>query len=158
DLLFAIDEAAAEGALALVANDDDLGAWALEAVLQVVDDASAARHAGAGDDDHGALHVVQALGFFAGAEELEGGEVQRGLTIAQHLAGFFIEELAVAAVQLGGFDAHGAVDIDGHGIELAGAVEPGHFVDQVLRAADGEGGDQDLALLAAAACEDAVKL
>ncbi len=65
------------------------------------------------------------------------------IAFANELTGFLVEELSVLAVDLDGFDGHGAIEKDGDGRDGPIADELGEVIEDLLGTADGEGGDED---------------
>lgn len=143
----AFDEFAAEGAVGLVADDDDVDALAPEVVLEVVKDAAAGAHARAGDHDGGALMVVDGFGLFGGGGEAGVLVIEEEAVVAQDGLGFVVEQARIRAVELAGFVGHGAIEEDGEPGHAAGLGEFAKEVEHGLCAADGEGGDEDLLFL-----------
>src|SRR5262249_35390358 len=72
-----------------------------------------------------------------------GAEVLGELAGLHHAQGFVVEELEVLLVDLGGLDAHRAVDEDWERTQLLALEGAGEEEEQELGAADGEGRDED---------------
>ncbi len=141
----AFDEESSEGAVALVSDDEDMSFGAPEVLFEVVEDASACAHAGSGEDQAGAGQVVELFGFIGGAGGAEVFWVGGEGALAFPLAGFFIDEFGMIAVDAAGFDGHGAIEADGEGMDFAFMEQDGEVVGHLLGATYGEGGDQHFA-------------
>ena len=143
DGFLAVAEGAAAGAFGLVADEEDGGVGVGEVEPEVVEDAAAGGHAGAGDDDGAVGEGAEGLGLALvgdevealGAEDVEAGD---GLGAAGE-----VEVSEVVLVGLEGAEGHGGVEVDGDGGDGAGFFEFAEDVEEALGAADGEGGDED---------------
>ena len=120
DFLATFDELAAEGPLALVADNDDPRFGSPEVLFEVMENPAGVAHPGSGEDEAGAGEIVEGAGLIGGSGEMEGGDIaERGMVLAQ-LEGFFVVEFRVGRVEASGLDGHGAVEVDGEGIDGTG--------------------------------------
>ena len=151
DLAGFFHDLAAGGAHGLVAHEDDAGPGLPDVVLEVMAHTARVAHAAGRDDDGRSLVVVDALGFRGRQGVAQVGQLEGVVALVQHLLGVLVEELAVAAEDLGGADGQGAVHEDGHVRgQFALALEDVQTVEDLLRALHGKGGDDDLFALAVA--------
>ncbi len=145
DGVVAAEDAAAESAASLIADEEDGALGAADVGDQVVFDAPARTHAGARDDDAGAVDLVNRLRLVDVADEGEAGEIEGGATPSEFVSELWVEDAAVAAEEGGDGGGHGAID---EGDEARDALLLDELLDveeQLLGAADGEGGDDDVA-------------
>ncbi len=143
DECLAIDEAAAERLMALIADDEDVGLGFPKVGLKVVEDPTGVAHASAGHDKARAGLVIDFHGILGGDGKFHGLEVVAQRLLADEPLHAVIEQLAVAGVDIGGLDRHGAVEEDGEGADFFVAEHPAQQAGQQLSAADREGGDED---------------
>ena len=135
----------------LVPHEDDARPGPPDVVLEVMAHAARVAHAAGRDDDGRALVFVDALGFRGIQGIAQVGQLEGVVALMEHLLRVLVEELAVAAEDLGGPDGQGAVHEDGHVRgQLALALEDVQAVEDLLRAFHGKGGDDDLFALAVA--------
>src|SRR5262245_12256266 len=97
----ALDEFAAERVLGLEAGDEDRVARILDVVAEVVEDAALLGHTGGGDDDKGAVEVVESFGLGSFPDVLEAAESERVLTVGEVGAGLLVEALGMFAESFG---------------------------------------------------------
>jgi len=83
---FLLDHLAAGGALRLIADEENIVSRVVEAMAEVVDDASAGAHAAAGDDDGGAGDLQQFLMVLVFLHRIEALEIEG--VVASGLEGF----------------------------------------------------------------------
>ncbi len=102
-------------------------------------------HAGGGDDDGRLFGGGDGFRFFDGFGEGEPlGLDDRPGRAAQGLR-FVVEIFGIHLEDAGDGVGHGAVDVDGDGGDFAAVAQMDEVVDDFLGAAEGEGGDEDLA-------------
>src|SRR5262245_66448193 len=116
-------------------------------MAQVVEDSAPGRHAAAGDDDGGALEAVQLLRIPAGRAQLEARRHERPLALCLDARHVRVVLLLVARVDLRRLDPHRAVEVDRQLRNSPGFFELTNQEEQILRAPDGEGRDQEPASL-----------
>lgn len=153
-------DVAAGGAGGLVANEQHVVARVAEHRLEVVDDAAAGAHAAGGDDDGRAAAVGQVADHaLVGAVVIHGEPLFKGERFAaggDALAGLFGPEALQVAVDAG--EAAGQGRIQDHRQLVPGQAVGGFLVaapvddlfeliEQLLGAANAEGGDQNRALV-----------
>jgi len=121
-------------------------------------DAPAGAHAAAGDDDGAALDAVERHGFVGALGGAQDGQplADLGGAGAAHVFAVDVGDLAdVLQVDVVGLGGHGAVEVDDLLRQAAFLVKASEVVDQVLRAAHGERGDQHVASFVVRSLEDA---
>lgn len=96
DFFFTVDEATSERAVALEADDDDVGGRFPKMVFEVVQDASCVAHAGSGHHEAGSVDFVNGSGLLRGCSGFQGAEVFLEVTFGQERAQFFVEQFRVA--------------------------------------------------------------
>ena len=123
-----------------------------------MDDSARIAHAGPGHDETGTGLVVDGFGFIGGRRRLH--RVQVGLQgiLAEILDHLVVEKLLVTAVDARGLDGHRAVEKDGEGLHLARAEHLAQQEREQLRAADGEGRHEHLAVVLHGILHDGLKL
>ena len=139
--LGAVEQRAAAGAGALEADEEHGVARVAESVLEVVEDTAAVHHAAAGNDDD-LLAPVERLRLLARAAAGEALDGEGALVGADQRREVLVVLAGELLVELGGADRHRAVEEDALGGEAPGVGELGEVVEQVLRAAEREGGDE----------------
>jgi hypothetical protein len=147
DLRLVVNELAAEGVGGLIAGDDDEVARVFDSVAEVMEDAAAFGHSAAGDDDEGAGLGVEGFAFVHGADVGEVLEAEGVAAVFGELRGFAIVLVGVLAIDVGDVERERAVNINGDLRELAFGEEFVEEQNDVLGAADGEGGDDDVSAL-----------
>ena len=114
----------------------------------MVADTAGVAHAGGGDDNLGGLVVVEGPGFLGGLGEGEAREGEQVLAPLDDGDGVVVQvALQVAGVNLGGLGGQGGVHIDleaGQRLDQAVPLDLPQVVQQLLGAAYGEGGDDDV--------------
>ena len=149
DGLTFFDDASAEGIFRLEAADEDDVIGVGDGVFEMVEDASAFAHAAGGDDDHGAWHIVEGHRLFWRADELHAGEDEGVFTLGEHVAGFIVIDFAMRGIDLSGLAGEGGVDKDfDFARHFSAGLEFVQVVDDLLGAADGEGGDDEFGIVA----------
>ena len=158
DFFFSVDEAASERAVALEADDDDVGGGLPEVVFEVVQDASGVAHSGTGHDEAGSVDFVDAAGLFGGCGGFEGAEVVLKVSFGEEGSQFVIEQFGVARQDACGFDGHGAIEEDGERWHLAVAEHGGEEEGEHLGAPHGEGWDEDVSTIGGGGADDGAEL
>jgi len=123
----------------------------------VVQDASRFAHARRADDD-AAAHRVERLALLDVADVRDAFEEQRVVALTQHLAGLGVEQVGVVAHDPRGFAAHRRVHPDRQLRQRALAHELAEEQHDRLRAADGEGRNDDAAAVVQLLGDDAREL
>ncbi len=137
--LSAVDEAPAERSLGLEADEQHQIARIAEAVLQVVENASALAHARRGDHDDGFAHLVERARFVGRARVAQSCESQRlPVVLKEAPAGRFVEQLGVTTKHGRGLRGEGAVDVDRQIRDRAPLHQVVQRRHQLLRPAHGE--------------------
>ena len=144
-----LEQVAAQRPGRLEANEHDAALRTPEVVLEVVADAARVAHAGGGDDDLGRPVEVELLGLVRRLRQVQAGKAEHMRTVLDKLYRGLVE----VAVQIAAEDARralgeGAVDIDGEildGLDHVFVLDLADEVQQLLRAADGERRDDDVA-------------
>ena len=95
---------------------------------------------------HGSLMLLSADRVVLVLDVAQRREGEDGAVVLDELARLFVVALGVALEDVGDVHRERAVDEDGQVGDAAGDVQLVQRVDDLLRAADGEGGDDDLAL------------
>ena len=143
-----VQQSTAQGALALVADEDNGAVRPPEVVLQVVADAARVAHAGSGDDDLGGGIQVQSLGLLAGLRHPEVGKVEHMGAVLHQLQSVLVEiAVKVPGEDSGGLLGQGRVNVDGEirvGLHESPVLDLPDKVEELLGAAHGEGGDDDV--------------
>ncbi len=155
----AIDDRPPQRAAGLEAGYHQVTFLAPEVVLEMMQDAPAGAHAAAGDDDHAALEAVdghRVLGGGCGFQHRQPALDAVAAVLLRfdgRLAADFqlLLEMRVDGV---GADRHGAVEEHGLLWQATFLIEHAQVVDQVLGAAHGEGGHQDVATVPVGLMED----
>ena len=149
DLLGPLQQMAAQGPFPLVAHEDHGALRPPQVVLEVVADPAGVAHAGGGDDDLGGLVHVQQLGLVAALGHGQPGEGEQTLAALDELDGLLVQVAPqVTGEDLGGLVGQGGVHHHG---EVGVALDQSlllhfpHEVQQLLGAAHGKGGDDDVA-------------
>ncbi len=148
----AVLQGTAAGAFGLKAAEDDAVAGIAETKGEMVKDATAGDHAAGGNNDAGSFDGVDGLGFLDGAGEMEALDVEGIAAVLLVACELQVVIFLVLEVEVSGAEGHGAVNVDGDfgdALQLLELVEIKH---KGLRAADGEGGNDD----GAAALGDAI--
>ena len=108
-------------------------------------DAPGLHHARGGDDDAGPVVGVESFGIVYVAHVGELVKAEGILGALDEGADVLVEVLVMQPVDVGGgqcqWTVHEALDVG----QVAGAFQPVQGIDDLLRPADGEGGDQQLA-------------
>ncbi len=130
-----------------VADHEDSSGGVGDMVGDVVFHAPRLKHARCGDDDARVGAVVQALrlvdiGDIAQRIETEGVVVE-----TQDVLHVGVEFGQIHAEDMGGVDRQGRIDIDGYARQAPVVVELVEDIDYLLRAPDGETGDDEFAFL-----------
>ena len=144
-LLPLLHQLAAQRVGGLEAGDEHRVARVLDVVAQVVQDAALLAHARGGDHDERAVQIVQLLRFGGLADVVQPLEAERVLAVLQPRERFGVEAFRVLAEDRVTLTASGLSDEDG---DVGDALVVEQLVQQqheLLRAADGEGGDDDAA-------------
>ena len=161
DRFDAVQQAAAQRALALVAHKDHGGLLPPQVVLEVVADAARVAHAGGRDDDLGHLVHVQGLGLFAGLGDVEAGELEKGAAL-QSLNGLLVQiAVEIAGENFGGLACQGRVHIHreaGDRLHHALLLHLTDEIQQFLGAAHRKGGDDHIAAPAQGVINDGGQL
>src|SRR5690606_23022389 len=144
DLLAPLHDPPPERVLGHEAHDHHRVSRVLDSVAEVVEDAPGLGHPARREDHHRHAHPVQLLRPARLADVLQPLEAE-GVVVGEHV----VEELAVVALRVrledaGDVDGEGAVHEDGDAGDAVLVPELVERVDELLRAADGEGGDDDL--------------
>ena len=155
DLFLTVQDFAAEGVFGLETGDQDCIAWIADVVAEMMEHATGFGHAGGGDDDAGEAEIVESLGFFDVADVAKTAEAKGVVTAVEEGFGFDVVALGVGAEDFGDVDGEGAVDEDGDFVDLALLNEFVDHKDDLLGAADGEGGRDDFAAPAGGGVDDA---
>ena len=146
----AVEEPSAQAALGLIAHEHHGALRPPEVVLEVVADTAGVAHTGGGDDHLRGRVQVEGAGLIAALGDGEAGELEQGpaleggdgllVQIAVEIPG---EDAGGLAGQ-GGVHHHGKA---GHALDEALLLHLPDEVQQLLGAAHGEGGDDDVAAL-----------
>ena len=149
DALGALQQGAAQSALALIAHEHHGALSAPQIMLQVVADTARVAHAGGGDDDLGGGFLVQGLGLLAGLRHPQIRKVEHMGAVLYQLQGVLIQVAAeVPGEDGGGLFRKRRVDIDGEiriGLHQSRVLDLPDEVQKLLSAAHGERGDDDVA-------------
>jgi hypothetical protein len=145
DLALALDDAAAEGVLGLEADDEDGVAPILHAFAQVVQDAARFAHAAGGDDDARAGLGGDGFRFFLVRDVVKALELEGRIAADQAGVGLFVVALGVHLEDVGQLHRQRRIHVHRYRRHLLGGAQPLERVDHLLRAFEGEGGNEDLA-------------
>ena len=142
----AVDDAPCEGALGGITDKHDTALAMPEVTFQVVTNAAAGTHTGAGHDDGAAADLVDGHGIGGLAGEVQAGKLEWIVAFGKQAGGMFVIAFRVAAEDLGCGDRHGGVEkhlqeIGQDTLRLAGMQVEQEF----LRALQGKGGYHDIA-------------
>ena len=156
--LGAVQQVASQRAGRLEAHEHHGAVGAPEVVFQMVADAPRIAHAGGGDNDLGRLVHVQQLGLVHRLRQVQAGEVEH-VGAVLHQRQRVVVQIApqVAAENGGGLLRQRAVHIHGeilHGGDKPLVLDLPDEVQQLLRSAHGEGGDDHVAALAQRLVDD----
>ena len=160
--LGAVVQLAAERADCLIAHEQHRALRPPEVILQMVADAAGVAHAARGEDDLRRLVGVERHGVFLRDGGVQVVKIQRVDAAADERAGLVVEKARVRLQK----DARGlvgerAVHIHGEvrvAVHHAGVLDLANEIQQLLRAADGERRDDDVAALAERFVDDLGKL
>lgn len=130
-----------------VADHEDSSGGVGDMVCHVVLHAPRLEHARCGDDDAGVGAVVQALRLVDIGDVAQRIEAEWVVVEAQHVLHVGVEFGQIHAEDMGGVDRQGRIDIDGDAGQASVVVELVEYIDYLLRAPDGETGDDEFALL-----------
>ena len=130
-----------------VADHEDSSGGVGDMVCHVVLHAPRLKHARCGDDDAGVGAVVQALRLVDIGDVAQRIEAEWVVVEAQHVLHVGVEFGQIHAEDMGGVDRQGRIDIDGDAGQASVVVELVEYIDYLLRAPDGETGDDEFALL-----------
>ncbi len=137
-----LQQAAAKGALPLIAHKDHGGLGPPKVVLQMVADAAGVAHAGGGDDDFGRFVVVESPGLLGGLGEGEAREGEQVFPPLNDGDGLLVQiALQVAGINLGGLGGQRGIHIHleaGQGLYQPVPLDLPQIVQQLLGAAHGE--------------------
>jgi hypothetical protein len=125
-----------------------------DVVAQVMQNAAGLGHAGGGDDDGGALDLVEALGFIHAAHELQALEAEGVVAHEDGVAHGGFEVVDVEAEDFRGLHGQRAVHKGRDGREALLMPQMIQREEELLRALDGEGGDDELPTLLQNAADD----
>lgn len=126
-------------------------------MAEVVDDAASFAHAAACDDDAGSFNVVDLARFLDGRGIVKVAQIVGEAALGSMGARFFIEEMLMFLVKLGSADGHGAIEEDGELWKSPRAGNGGEVIEDVLSAANGEGGNEDFAAVLDRLAEDCLE-
>ena len=136
-----------------VADTEYGGGGVFDVVGEMVFDSASLHHARGGDDDTGFVAQVEFLGGLDGLDVLQAVESE-GVGVFLHVVeDGLAEAFGVEAHDVGGGDAERAVDKDIDVGQEFGMLEAVEGIDDFLRAANGEGGDDEFAFLLGAGVE-----
>lgn len=121
--------------------------------FEVVQNAATGAHAASGQNNHGARLVHQIQVMLIIPHRVEIFEIQRVVACGVQGFGFLVPEWGQGVVEAGQFQAEGGIDID-RDVQFCGDVQPIHFIDQLLGATQGKGGNEHLAVVGQAVGED----
>ena len=108
-----LNNAPPQRALGLITDNQNDVARVAHAVLQMVENPPAFTHTAGGDDNHGALGVVELLGLIGRSEELQPRHFEELNASAQQSAGSFAITGCVAGIDFGGLKGEGRIHVDG---------------------------------------------
>ena len=152
-----VQQAAAQGALGLVAHEHHRGLLAPEVVLEVVADASGVAHAGGRNDDLGRGVQVEGLGFLAGLGDVQTGEPEE-VAVPQLGNGLLVQIAPqVSGKDFGSGAGQRRVHIDleiGDGFYHTFLLHLPDEVEELLGASHRKGGDDHVAALAEGLVDD----
>jgi len=154
DFLLTIEKFAAEGVFGLETGDQDGVAGIADVIAEMVEDAAGFGHAGGGDDEAGDADIVEGFGLFDIADVAEAAEAEGIVAGVEEGVGFDVVALGVGAEGFGDVDGERAVDKNGDFVDFAFLDELVDHQDDLLGAADGEGGCNDFAAAAGGVVDD----
>lgn len=130
-----------------VAHHEDGSRGVGDMVRHVVLHAPRLKHARCGNDDAGVGVVVQALRLVDIGDIAQRIETEGVIVEAQHVLHVGVEFGQIHAEDMGGVDRQRRIDIDGDAGQAPVVVELVEYIDYLLRAPDGETGDDEFAFL-----------
>ncbi len=155
DFFVAAGEPGTEGVLGTPTDDEDGVVFVLDGVVDVVPDAAGFGHAGRAEDNAGLGQVVERHGFFDALDVGDIDDAERIFTGAHGGGKWVVEGFEVPAEDGGGVDSQWAVHVNRQGRDAAGLLELVKRVEQLLRATDGKGGDDNFSAALDGAIDDA---
>ena len=156
--LRAIDQAPAQRAHALVADEHHMRAAPAEVVPEVVEDAPAVGHAAAGDDDRTAFEAVDRHRLLGARGDPQVRQLERIRLAAPDLLCVVVEQRVMVAVHLDHLAGHRAVQEHLPARQVPLVPVPGEPVQQFLRAPHRERRDQHVAAVAPGLLQDLAEL
>lgn len=149
--LHTVEQSAPERAGRLEADEHHCAVSAPEVVLEMVADAPRVAHTGGGNDDLGRFVEVEHSGFLGRLDQVQVREGEHVCAVLHQLERVLVKIAAQVSAEYGGRRlGEGRVDIDrkiGHGLHQSPVLDLADKVQKLLRAADGEGRNDDVAAL-----------
>ena len=143
--LSAVDDAAAQRAVGLVADEEYVRVFFIKAVLEVVHYAAAGAHAAA-REDYAVVHRVYRARLLRGADEAEAARLEGVVAAREHLLQLAREQRLVLGVYLRRLDAHRRIEVDVRHFQVGEFfLQKLELVEHPLSAVDDEGRYQHLA-------------
>ena len=142
------DYSAAESILRLIAYDEDDIVFVSERVLEMVYDSPAFAHSACRNDYHGAWLFIERLRLFRRGNVCHAREVERIFPRGNHAAGFSVVHFAMLRIDLCGFLGEGRVYEEFYfAREFSSRKNSVEIPDDLLRSANGEGGNYQLGVV-----------